>query len=81
MRITRSGSQFTAFQSADGATWSEVGSISIASAGFNLFAGLAVTSHDNAVLNTSVFDHVTVMMPVSVHNLLQWGDFEEYFAA
>ena len=78
LRITRSGSQFTAFQSADGATWSEVGSISIASAGFQLFAGLAVTSHDNAVLNTSVFDHVTVTMPVSVHNLLQVGDFEEY---
>jgi hypothetical protein len=78
LRITRSGSQFTAFQSADGATWSEVGSITIASAGFNLFAGLAVTSHDDAVLNTSVFDHVTVTMPVSVHNLLQWGDFEAY---
>jgi hypothetical protein len=78
LRITRSGSQFTAFQSADGATWSEVGSISIASAGFNLFAGLAVTSHDNAVLNTSIFDHVTVTMHVSVHNLLQFGDFEEY---
>jgi hypothetical protein len=78
LRITRSGSQFTAFQSADGATWSEVGSIAIASAGFHLFAGLAVTSHDNAVLNTSVFDHVTVTMPVSVHNLLQAGDFEEY---
>ncbi len=54
LRITRSGSQFTAFQSADGATWSEVGSISVASAGFHLFAGLAVTSHDTAVLNTSV---------------------------
>jgi hypothetical protein len=79
LRITRSGSQLTAFQSADGATWSEVGSISIASAEFQLFAGLAVTSHDNAMLNTSVFDHVTVTMPVSVHNLLQWGDFEEYF--
>jgi hypothetical protein len=78
LRLTRSGSQFTAFQSADGATWSEVGSVNIPSAGVNLFAGLAVTSHDNAVLNTSVFDHVTVTMPVSVHNLLQSGDFEEY---
>jgi len=78
LRITRSGSQFTAFQSADGATWSEVGSISVASAGLHLLAGLAVTSHDSSVLNTSVFDHVTVTMPVSVHNLLQSGDFEDY---
>jgi len=78
LRITRSGSQFTAFQSADGTTWSEVGSISVPSAGFNLLAGLAVTSHDSTVLNTSVFDQVTVTMPVSVHNLLQSGDFEDY---
>jgi hypothetical protein len=78
LRITRSGSQFTGFQSVDGTTWSEVGSIGIPSAGFNLVAGLAVTSHDNAVLNTSVFDHVAVTMPVSVHNLLQSGDFEDY---
>jgi len=77
LRLTKSGTQFTAFQSPDGASWTEIGSISVPAAGLTMLAGLAVTSHDTAALNISALDNVAVTTPVSYHNLLQDGGFEE----
>jgi len=59
LKLTRSGSTVTGSTSADGATWTTIGttSLSIAAAA-NI--GLAVTSHNTAALNTSTFDNVTV---------------------
>jgi regulation of enolase protein 1 (concanavalin A-like superfamily) len=59
VRITRSGSTITAYRSADGVTWTLVGSDSIPM-GSTVFAGLAVTSHDATQRATATFDNVTV---------------------
>jgi len=59
VRLVRSGNTFTGFASADGVTWTQVGSITVTMAS-NAQEGLAVTAHNNAALNTSTFDNVTV---------------------
>jgi hypothetical protein len=63
VRLVRSGNTFTGFASADGTTWTQVGTISVTMAG-SVQAGLAVTSHNTAALNTSTFDNVTVSTPM-----------------
>jgi regulation of enolase protein 1 (concanavalin A-like superfamily) len=59
LKLTRSGSTITGFVSANGTTWTTVGTttLSIATAA-NI--GLAVTSHNASALNTATFDNVTV---------------------
>ncbi|HXI29957.1 MAG TPA: phospholipase D-like domain-containing protein [Vicinamibacterales bacterium] len=57
VKVVRSGATVTAFQSADGATWTQVGSASI-SLGSTAFIGLAVSSHDNTRLCTASFTNV-----------------------
>jgi hypothetical protein len=55
VRLVRSGNTFTSYASPDGGTWTEVGSDTIAMAS-NVFIGLAVTSHNNAVTTTATVD-------------------------
>jgi regulation of enolase protein 1 (concanavalin A-like superfamily) len=62
VRLVRSGSTFTGYSSADGVTWTQVGSISLTMAS-SATAGLVVTAHNNSVLNTSTFDSVSSTMP------------------
>jgi probable HAF family extracellular repeat protein len=59
LRLVRTGDTVTGSMSADGVTWTTVGStaVTMSSGGF---IGLAVTSHDPTVLNASTFDHVAV---------------------
>ena len=59
VRLVRSGNTFTAYRSPDGVTWTQIGSTTI-SMGTTVYAGLAVTSHDNSKLCTAVFDNVYV---------------------
>lgn len=59
LKLVRSGSTITGYVSANGSTWNQVGSTSLA-LGSTPSVGLAVTSHDNSVLNTATFDAVTV---------------------
>jgi regulation of enolase protein 1 (concanavalin A-like superfamily) len=59
LRLTRSGSTITAQYSANGTTWTTLGSISL-SMNSDVLIGLAVSSHKSGTLNTSVFDNVTV---------------------
>jgi len=59
VRLDRSGSTLTAYQSSDGASWTQVGTATI-SLPQSLFVGLAVTSHNNTTLTTAPFDHVSV---------------------
>ncbi|HVZ19894.1 MAG TPA: putative Ig domain-containing protein [Vicinamibacterales bacterium] len=59
VRLVRAGSTFTAYASVDGATWTTVGSETIAM-GTTIDVGLVVSSHENGVLATATFDHVTV---------------------
>src|SRR5689334_15936335 len=59
LKLTRAGTTVTGFISANGSTWSMVGSTTL-SVPANAYAGLAVTSHTTAQLNTSKFDNVAV---------------------
>jgi hypothetical protein len=57
LRITRSGTTFTAFTSTDGVTWTLVpGSSASPAVTGTMLAGLAVTSHNTSALSTATFD-------------------------
>ncbi len=58
IKIVRSGTTISGYQSADGTTWTAIGTASITMAS-SVFIGLAVTSHDNTQLCTAMFDNVT----------------------
>jgi hypothetical protein len=61
LKITRSGSTFAAYTSADGTTWTLIpGSTITLTFGSTLLAGLAATSHNSGALCTVVMDSVTV---------------------
>jgi len=62
VRLVRSGSTFTGYRSADGITWTQVGSISLTMAS-SATAGMTVTAHNNSLLNTSSFGNVSITAP------------------
>jgi regulation of enolase protein 1 (concanavalin A-like superfamily) len=62
VRLVRAGNTFTGYRSADGVTWTQVGSISATMAS-GVTAGLAVCSHNTAALSTSTFDNVSISTP------------------
>ena len=81
LRLTRSGSTITAYQSADGAAWSTLGTTTISMTD-NVFLGLAVCSVNNSTLNQSVFSNLTVsdqtspqvsVTPGNANLLLRWS--------
>jgi len=78
LKLERAAGQFTAFQSADGHTWVAIGSVDAGPLPRDLFAGLAVTSHDPAILNHATFDGVLVTSNPPMSNLLISGGFEDY---
>jgi hypothetical protein len=57
--LVRAGNTFTGYLSADGKIWQRVDSVTIP-LGKTLYAGLALTAHNNASLNSALFDNVTV---------------------
>lgn len=59
VRLTRAGNVFTGSISPDGATWTSVGTYTVAMAA-QLHVGLAVTSHSNSVLSTAIIDNVSI---------------------
>jgi regulation of enolase protein 1 (concanavalin A-like superfamily) len=59
LRLTRSGSTFTAYKSTDGTHWTQIGTRTISMTN-PVLIGLAVTAHNGAALNSSVFDHVKI---------------------
>ncbi len=63
VRLTRRDNTFTAYQSADGTNWTQVGSPQAISMTGSIYAGLAVTSADNSVLGTATFDHLLLTGP------------------
>uniref|UniRef100_UPI0022B2B153 glycosyl hydrolase n=1 Tax=Coraliomargarita parva TaxID=3014050 RepID=UPI0022B2B153 len=60
LRLIRTGNSFTAYYRTDGSSWSQLGGAQTIALASTVRAGLAVTSHDNARLNSSVFTDVTV---------------------
>lgn len=62
LKLTRSGASITAFQSADGIAWSNLGTTSITMAN-DVYIGLAVGSHNSGALNNAVFSNVILTGP------------------
>jgi hypothetical protein len=60
VRLVRNGNSFTAFRSTDGTTWTQQGSAVTISMTSTVLVGLAVTAHNNTVLNASGLTNVTV---------------------
>ncbi len=59
VRLTRAGDTFTGEISVDGKTWQPVDHISVPMKK-SVSVGLALSGHNNSVLNSTLFDHVTV---------------------
>jgi uncharacterized repeat protein (TIGR03806 family) len=59
LKLVRRGENFSGYISAGGTNWNFVGAVKI-SMNKNLSAGLAVTAHNNSVLNSTLFDNVMV---------------------
>ena len=62
VRMQRSGDLFTASESADGTTWTVVGSDTIPMSAA-VYVGLAVTSHSTSASTTATMNNVTVSGP------------------
>jgi regulation of enolase protein 1 (concanavalin A-like superfamily) len=60
VKLERRGNSLSAYQSADGSTWTPVGSDTV-SLGSTVYVGLAVTSHDDTRLASGTFDNVSVI--------------------
>ena len=59
VRLVRAGDMFTGYVSKDGQNWKPVDSIAVPM-GRTVYVGLVITAHNNAELNSALFDHVTV---------------------
>ncbi len=59
VRLVRSGNTFTAFHSANGSAWTQIGSTVLTNIS-TAHIGLAVTAHNNSALCTATFDNVTL---------------------
>jgi hypothetical protein len=66
LKLSRSGSQFSAFRSPDGVSWTQVGTTRSLDMPPVLYVGLAVTSHTNGALNTSTFGNVQLVAPAAL---------------
>lgn len=61
LRLVREvGTAFSTYESADGVNWTPLG-LTVMSMPTDVYIGLAVTSHNDGVLTTAVFDNVTVI--------------------
>jgi len=60
VKLVRSGSTFTAYGSADGINWTQVGSSQTISMASIVYIGLGVTSRTTSALTTATFDSVSV---------------------
>ena len=81
LKLVRAGDQLIGSISADGSAWTTVGAVT-AVMPQTLPGGLAVTSHETALLNTSTFDNVGFATAdaasLAGQNLLQNAGFESY---
>ena len=61
VRISRSANTFTAADSSDGINWTSLGSPQTIAMSATALAGLAVTAHNNALVNTGQFTSVLIV--------------------
>jgi phospholipase/lecithinase/hemolysin len=62
LKLERRGDTFRGYSAPDGTNWVLLGAVSIPMAKA-IYAGLAVTAHNNALLNTATFDNVQLVRP------------------
>jgi hypothetical protein len=60
VKLVRVGSNISGYISADGSTWSQIGSPLSISMAYTIYVGLAVSSDSSTLSNTSSFDNVSV---------------------
>ncbi|MBI9020200.1 MAG: hypothetical protein JEZ10_02960 [Verrucomicrobia bacterium] len=60
VRLVRVGDTFKAYHSSDGTSWTQQGSTQTIAMGEDVYLGLAVSSHNNAALCTTVFDNLDI---------------------
>ncbi|MBX7104071.1 MAG: fibronectin type III domain-containing protein [Gemmataceae bacterium] len=60
VRLVRAGNTLTASYSADGVTWTQIGSTTTISMAATVYAGMAVYAGSTTLLNTSTFDNVSL---------------------
>ena len=61
VKLVRSGSTFTAYNSPDGVIWTQQGPSQVLTMASNAYVGLAVTDHNSAARCTAVIDSVNVL--------------------
>ena len=61
VRMTRTNNIFTAYQSANGTSWSQVGTPQAIAMSNVFYVGLAVCAHDNSTLAKATFDNVSAL--------------------
>ena len=59
VKLVRAGTTITGYRSPDGITWTQVKSLTLAMSS-DVYIGLALTSHDNALSCTATIDNVSV---------------------
>jgi len=63
VELVRSSDQYSGYYSLDGTNWIQVGSTTTIEMNGSVLAGLAVSAHNNAALNTSTFTNVSLSPP------------------
>jgi len=72
IRLTRTNNTFQAYRSPDGSAWTQIGSAVTLSMSNSAYVGLAVCSHNNTSLSTSLFDSVTASFLTNVPPVISW---------
>ena len=60
VKEVRTGNSFTGYWGTDGVNWNQLGGPVSIAMGATVSVGLVVSSHNTGLINTSVFDHVSV---------------------
>jgi len=56
LKLVRVGNSFSAYASNNGSTWTQIGTSQVLPMAATVYAGLAVTAHNNTLVNSSTFD-------------------------
>jgi hypothetical protein len=70
IKLVRAGNAFTAYQSANGSTWTQVWTTQTVSMPATIYVGLAVTSHVDGTLATSTLDNVSIVQAAAQQSVV-----------
>ncbi len=60
LKLVKTGTTYTGSYSLNGTTWTQIGTVTASFSNANFRAGLAVTAHNNSLLNTATFTNTSV---------------------